>query len=477
MNELILVTGANGYVGSRLTKALLAQKKRVRAMMRRRDYIEAAPAPLAEWVVGDALDKGSLDSVLKGITTAYYLIHSMGAEEEFAHLDRQAASNFAEAAKQAGVSRIVFLGGLGVASDDLSTHLKSRQETGLILASTGVQVIELRAAIIIGAGSLSFELIRSLVERLPVMVTPKWVGVKTQPIYIGDVIKYLLEAAEIRTDESHVFEIGGPDVYSYRDLMDKYARLRKLHRLIIPVPFLTPRLSSLWLQFVTPIYARVGRKLIASLSNRTLVRDKDAERYFSVKPIHILDALQRSESEEQSDYSEVRWADVDTYVSQAKLYPNVFSYGHRLYESQLAIVKAPREQIFAEIASLGGKKGWPYANWLWVIRGAMDTIFGGVGLRRGRRHPTQIQVGDAVDFFRVQKIVPNEILLLYAEMRLPGRAWLQFELKDKDGATEICQTATFDPKGLFGLVYWYGLLPVHLFIFNGLLKSIVRRFS
>lgn len=472
--KIILVTGANGYVGSRLAQTLMDKGYKVRCMSRHLHEGDIDRIPRAQWVKADAFKPNTLEDALKGIDTAYYLIHSMGSNQEFSVLDREAAQNFARAASHNRVRRIIYLGGLGLGTDNLSPHLKSRQEVGALLRAASCEVIELRASIIIGPGSISFELVRSLVERLPIMVTPKWVSIKTQPIYIDDVVAYLIEALSVAFDKNEIFEIGGSEVLSYSDLMKAYAKLRELKRLMIPVPVLTPYLSSLWLGLVTPLYARIGRKLIASLSNQTIVHDHRAEGSFNVIPTPIHEALKKADEEEKQNYLRVHWYDVDSTVSHAKLYHDVINYGRRLYHIEKAHTKASRSTIFKVISEIGGEHGFYYANLLWRMRATLDKMVGGVGNRKGRRYVSNLRVGDTIGFWRVQKIVRNELLILYAEMRLPGRAWLQFELLDKDNELIVYQTAIFDPKGLWGIVYWYSLSPFHYFLFKGMLNAIIK---
>lgn len=471
---LVLITGANGYVGSRLARHLIKNNFRVRCMTRRLQDRDPNFIPQAEWVEGDAFNQQSLHRVLEGVEIVYYLIHSMGSDQEFSALDRQAAHNFVSAIKGTTVQRVIYLGGLGERSQ-LSKHLQSRQEVGEILRGASCSVIELRASIIIGPGSISFELIRSLVERLPIMITPKWVHIKTQPIFIDDVIAYLTQAMNISCEPCQIFEIGGNEVVSYGELMQAYAKQRNLYRIIIPVPLLQPRLSSLWLQLVTPLYARIGRKLIDSLTSKTTVKNENAKNYFSIVPTSIAEALKKADEEELEGYLSVHWFNVDSIVSHAKLYPNVASYGRRLFHSEQRSTKVPIELVFRVISEIGGERGWYYADFLWKLRAIIDKFFGGVGLRKGRRDPLYLHPGDTVDFWRVEKIIENELLILYAEMRVPGRAWLQFELQVDNDTTHLCQTATFDPKGLFGICYWYLLYPMHVVIFKGMASAIIKQ--
>jgi uncharacterized protein YbjT (DUF2867 family) len=474
----VLVTGATGYVGGRLLRALEGAGCRVRCLARRPEFLSSRVAPTTEVVPGDLLDPPSLGPALSGIQTAYYLVHSLGSRGDFEEQDRRAAENFAGAARAAGVQRIVYLGGLGSQGCGLSPHLRSRQETGEALRASGVPVVEFRAAVILGSGSLSYELIRALVERLPIMICPRWVRVKTQPIAIEDVIQYLMAALGPPSGFSGIVEIGGADQVSYAEIMLEYARLRGLRRLLIPAPLLTPRLSSLWLGLTTPVYARVGRKLIESLRNATVVRDPAALRLFSVRPMGLRAALERAMANEDREFATTRWSDA---LSSGGVQPSWAGVrlGTRLIDSRVAHVGAASAEAFAPIRRIGGQAGWYYGNSLWRLRGFLDLLVGGVGLRRGRRDPEQLVVGDTIDFWRVEAYEPDQQLRLAAEMKLPGRAWLEFEvLPDPDGrGSTIRQTAVFDPAGLPGLVYWYGVYPIHAHIFRGMLRRIAARAS
>jgi hypothetical protein len=346
---------------------------------------------------------------------------------------------------------------------------------GSILRASGVQTIEFRASIIIGSGSLSFELIRALVERLPVMITPRWVRILGQPIAIEDVIAYLIEALDMDVGGSKVFEIGGPDRVSYQDIMMEYARQRGLRRLMVPVPVLTPRLSSLWLGLVTPVYARVGRKLIDSIRHETLVKDARAAERFYVQPRGLRQAIARALSNEDHELAETRWCDALSAVGAARTWGGL-RLGSRLVDSRSVSVTCSREQAFAPICKIGGDAGWYSLNWLWRFRGMLDLLLGGPGMRRGRRSPEVVMPGDAVDFWRVEAVEPNSLLRLEAEMKLPGRAWLQFEVKeDGPDRSTITQTAIFDAVGLAGLVYWYALYPAHALVFSQMLRGIAKR--
>lgn len=470
--RVMLVTGASGYVGGRLVRTLHERGERVRCLARRPQDLAARLPGGVEVVGGDVLDASSLEAALAGVDTAFYLVHGMGSRRDFQEEDRRGAMNFGNAARAAGVRRIVYLGGLGTATD-LSPHLASRQEVGRILCESGVTTIELRASIIIGSGSLSYEMIRALVERLPVLVTPRWVGQLTQPIAIEDVIEYLAASPDARVEGSEIVEIGGPDQLSYLDLMREHAAQRGLRRLIIRVPVLTAWLSSLWLGLVTPVYARVGRKLIDSLRNETVVRSPRARELFPViEPRGMRDALERARANEDREFAETRWSDARSSLgTRARAWGGAHS-GSRLVDSRALVVAATSRASFGAIARIGGDVGWYYADWLWRIRGALDLLVGGAGMRRSRRDPEALFPGDPLDFWRVEAVERNRLVRLRAEMKVPGRAWLQFEVLGHGDRSLIRQTALFEPHGLAGLAYWYALYPIHSLIFAGMLRRI-----
>jgi uncharacterized protein YbjT (DUF2867 family) len=471
----ILLTGASGYIGGRLLPALRERGLGVRCLARRPPFLEGRVPPGTEVVAGDVMERGTLDAAMAGIHTAYYLVHSMGAPGRFEELDRLGAANFADAARAAGVRRIIYLGGLGESASGLSPHLRSRQEVGEILRAHagGTEVVEFRASIVIGPGSASFEMIRALVERLPVMVTPRWVSVLAQPIAIDDVLAYLAAGVDLPGTGHRVFEIGGRDAMSYRDIMGEYARQRGLTRLMIPVPVLTPRLSSLWLGLVTPLYARVGRRLIDSLRHPTVVRDDAALRAFAVRPRGAADAIAQALRDEDRERAATSWAGAVS-AAGAVTRSGGTRFGNRLVDSRTARVAGAPEIAFAPIVSLGGRNGWYYGDWLWRVRGWVDLLVGGVGLRRGRRDPEHLLAGDPLDCWRVEACDPPRRLLLAAEMRLPGRAWLEFEVTPDGAGSVIRQTAVFDPVGLAGLAYWYSAYPLHQLVFAGMLSGIAR---
>lgn len=470
----ILLTGSTGYVGGRLLPLLIANGHNIRCLTRREASRPILETLGVEVAVGNALDFDSLVKSLEGIHTAYYFIHSMGSSDDFEIVDRRAAENFAKACTQQNVKRIIYLGGLGRQDEDLSKHLRSRQEIGGILRSAESQVVELQASIIIGSGSLSFEMIRALVERLPIMICPRWVRVLAQPIAIEDVLAYLLQALDQPVAESVQYEIGGPEVVSYNGLMKRYAVKRGLTRFMIPVPLLSPYLSSLWLGLVTPLYSHVGRKLVDSLRNETLVNDSTALQSFSVVPRSIDEAIDRALVYEDQSFAETRWSDAFSAGGEQKSWGGV-RFGSRLVDSRTRTVQLSAEDAFTPIRQIGGERGWYYGTWLWQIRGFLDILAGGVGVRRGRRDPDDVRVGDTLDFWRVEEIVPDRLLRLAAEMKVPGRAWLEFEVvENSKGESTVRQTAIFDPVGLTGIVYWYSLFPVHEFVFRGMLRNICK---
>ena len=473
MRDRVLLTGATGYIGGRLLRRLENLGCRVRCLARRPEFLQSQVAPQTELVRGDVLDAASLVAALCGVDVAYYLVHSMGSTGNFVEQDRQAARNFATAAQAAGVQRIVFLGGLGEDVDALSPHLRSRHEVGDLLRASGVPVLEFRASIVIGSGSLSFELVRALVERLPVMVTPRWVRVLAQPIAINDMLAYLIAARDLPVTQSTTFEVGGPDVVSYADLMREYARQRGLRRWMIPVPVLTPRLSSLWLGLVTPLYARVGRKLIDSLRHPTVVRDRSAFAKFAVRPVGVRAAIAQALRREDREFVETHWAGAVSASGEPRQWGGV-RFGNRLIDTRSVEVGVTVAQAFAPIQRIGGVTGWYYGNFLWRLRGGLDLLVGGVGMRRGRRHPEELRVGETLDCWRVEALEPGRRLRLVAEMKLPGRAWLEFMVEPVGAGARITQTAMFDPHGLAGLAYWYGIWPLHELVFAGLLRGVAQ---
>jgi uncharacterized protein YbjT (DUF2867 family) len=474
-SKKILLTGATGYVGGRLLRTLEDEGYPLSCLARQSVYLKSRVKDTTEVIEADVLDKSSLDKAFQGIHTAYYLIHSMGSSSGFEEADRQAAVNFSQAALVSGVKKIVYLGGLGDSDENLSPHLKSRQEVGKILRKSGVITIELRASIVLGSGSLSFEMVRSLTEKLPVMITPKWVDVLAQPIGIDDLVFYLKECLNLEFQESMVFEIGGADKLTYKDLMKEYARQRKLKRFMIQVPVLTPRLSSLWLGLVTPVYARVGRKLIDSIYHPTVVKNREAEKYFSIQPKNASESIALAFRNEDREFAETRWSDaLSATVSQTDSKMSL-RLGSRLLDSRQVFVPCKPEQAFKPISKIGGSNGWYAFNWLWQLRGLIDLLLGGVGMRRGRPGKRELRAGDTLDFWRVEKFESPLYLKLFAEMKLPGKAWLEFEVQALENGSMIRQTAVFYPSGLAGIAYWYMIYPLHALVFKYMLRGIARK--
>jgi uncharacterized protein YbjT (DUF2867 family) len=472
----VVVTGATGYIGGRLVPRLIAEGYDVRVIARDpsrlegRDWFEQV-----EIFQGDALDPESLKPALEGAFAAYYLIHSMMSGSDFHERDKRAARGFSTAAKHAGLHRIIYLGGLGDPAAELSAHLRSRQDTGTFLRESGVPVVEFRAGIVVGAGSISFEMIRYLTERVPIMIAPRWVYTRTQPISIRNVLDYLVASLELEVTESKIIEIGGPEVMTYEQMLLGYAEVRGLRRFIIPVPVLTPRLSSYWVHWVTPIPAAIARPLIEGLRNEVIVRSDKARILFPlIDPISYKQAVAEALSSLEARQVETAWSDaLVTTLGDTTPVRLTTQEGMIIEQRALEIEASPR-QAFRAFTSLGGQTGWLYANWAWWLRGLIDRLIGGVGFRRGRRDPLALRVGDAVDFWRVERLIPDELVLLRAEMKLPGRAWLQFETHSADSRTQLKQTAYFAPKGLSGLLYWYSIYPIHARIFSGLIRSVAK---
>ena len=472
--RLILVTGATGYVGGRLVPRLLAAGYRVRVLVRDAHRLEGRTwLPHVAVATGDVLRPESLTAALEGVDAAYYLVHSLARGSGYPERDRAAARGFALAAAAAGVRHIVYLGGLGDPGADLSQHLRSRQETGAVLLEGGIPVTEFRAGVVVGAGSLSFEMIRYLTERLPVMICPRWVYTRTHPIAVDDVMRYLVAGLELPGDTRRVIEIGGADVLTYGDMMLGYAGVRGLRRRLQPVPVLTPVLSSYWVHLVTPIPSTMARPLIEGLRSETIVRDTSARELFpDIHPVGYEAAVRAAIATLEKGEVETRWADA-LAASAGDASPKVLSQQAGMFiERRQQRVAADPAAVFAVCKSIGGGHGYGYADWTWEVRGAVDRLAGGVGLRRGRRDARDLRVGDALDFWRVEAVEPARLLRLRAEMKVPGRAWLQFETLPEDGGTLLVQTAYFAPHGLPGLVYWYGLYPVHTRIFSGMIAAL-----
>jgi uncharacterized protein YbjT (DUF2867 family) len=474
----ILVTGATGYIGGRLVPYLLKKGYALRVLVRDPERLKGRPwQNQVEIIKGDVLDPQSLTNAMDGIEAVYYLIHSMTGGEDFHKRDLMAARNFGMAAKNAAVKQIIYLGGLGDPQADLSEHLKSRQETGFVLGEAGVPVTEFRAAIIVGSGSISFEMVRNLTERLPVMICPRWVFTRVQPIGIEDVLAYLATALEVSESRGKVIEIGGSDVLTYGDMMTIYAEIRGLKRILIPVPVLSPSLSSHWVHWMTPVPASITRPLVEGLRNEVIVRDHLAKEIFpDIQPVDYRFAVKKALQVLEAGHVDTRWTDSLVSSQGQNLITNLETKEGMIIDQRQVTVAAAPKKVFQVFSCLGGEKGWLFFDWAWQFRGTIDRLLGGVGIRRGRRDPQLLRIGDAVDFWRVEAVEERSdfyLLRLRSEMKLPGEAWLQFESPvDQNGETRLIQTAFFAPKGFFGLLYWYVLYPMHSQIFSGMLRRI-----
>lgn len=476
----VLVTGATGYIGGRLVPALLNKGYKVRAFTRSKEKLQNRPwanDPNVELFSGDVFDSTSLNKACKGCRVAYYLVHSMlPGQKDFQKADKTAAENMRKAAEINSLERIVYLGGLGEDSPDLSKHLKSRAEVAKILAEGKVPVTVFRAAMIIGAGSASFEILRYLVDRLPLMITPKWLETPSQPIAIKNVIEYLVGCLNHSETIGKSFDIGGAEVLTYRRLMEIYAKEANLpKRLVIPVPVLTPRLSSYWIHLVTPVPASIARPLAEGLKNPVVCQNDDIQKIIQQDILKPSEAIHRALQSLDDNEVISHWTDAGQMPPMESIYegdPN-WAGGTQFEDKREIEVHAKVDSVWRVISRIGGNRGWYHANWLWVFRGFLDRLVGGAGLRRGRRDENKILPGDALDFWRVAAVDMNKRLLLFAEMKLPGKATLEFRINEgSDGQSKLEQIARFSPRGLFGIIYWYILLPFHGYIFKGLLKKI-----
>lgn len=471
----IALTGATGYVGGRLVPLLLEHGHTVRCLVRSPRKLQARPWAFAggvEVAEVDLSDPAAVAEAMRGCEAAYYLVHSMeAAGRQYAERDRELAAGFARAAAEAGVGRIIYLGGLGETGDQLSEHLSSRCEVEQQLKSGPAPVTVLRAAMIIGSGSASFEILRYLVERLPIMVTPRWVKTQCQPIAIRDALYYLATCLEVPETMGRTIDIGGSDVVTYRELMDVMAaQLGLRRRLVIPVPLLTPRLSSLWIHLVTPLSSSIARPLAEGLRNRVVCRDETARELMPHTPLGVEEAIAAA-------LGKIRRGEVETAWSDAGVIPGDPDWaGGAVFTDERSIeVDAPAEQVFEAVCRVGGGQGYYAADWLWRLRGMLDRMVGGPGLRRGRRNPGHLRFGDALDFWRVTAIDAPRRLALRAEMKLPGEALLEFSLQPiSDERTTLTQIARFRPRGLAGLAYWYSVSPLHAIVFRGMIRGIGR---
>lgn len=467
----VLVLGATGYIGGRLVPQLIRARHNVRVLVRNRAKLEGRPwFEQVEIFEGDVLQPETLDKAISGCHVLYYLIHSMKSGADFENMDRRAAINVLNAAEKNNLKRIIYLGGLGRRDIGQSSHLRSRHEVGDILRSGKISVTELRAAVVIGSGSLSFEMIHHLVNRLPAMICPRWVYTRTQPIAIRDVLAYLVQSLSREETSGLTIDIGGPDIVSYRDMMLGVAKTLGLKRYMIPVAVLTPRLSSYWVNLVTPIQAGLAKALIDSLRSETICENNIALEVFGFKPISFMEAIELALERVRDHKVETTWTSA-TATSSQPIDPSHLKEDRREID-----VPVSAGELFKIIASIGGNNGWYYANWLWKLRGFIDQQLGGVGLRRGRRHPYEICPGEALDFWRVQEFIPSRKITLLAEMKVWGQAWLEFKVYPiSDSSCRLEQIARYYPRGLFGLFYWYAIYPLHTIVFRGLIKAIADR--
>ncbi|MEY3090540.1 MAG: hypothetical protein RL113_856 [Pseudomonadota bacterium] len=466
----VLLTGANGYIGRRLKQVLLNEDITLRILVRNpKSFDKNLDAELSR---GNTFDIDSLRSALKGVDVAYYLIHSL-EEENYRELDKQSAHNFLDVAIEQGVKRIVYLGGLGV-KEQASEHLLSRIETGEILSSKPkeIETVWIRAGVIIGSGSASFEIIRHLTEKLPIMVTPKWVKTLAQPIGVDDVVAYLNRSKDLEIPYNLMVDIGSEKM-TYKEMMLSCAKALGLKRWIFPLPILTINLSSYWLNLFTPVPFRVARSLIEGLSSEVVVQNNNADTYFpEITPMGFEEAVKKAilEMEENQVFS--RWSDAGgSHDAWEKQHKNDPSTAVLMDRQRMKLDGVSHERVYRTFCSIGGKEGWFGYDWLWEIRGWMDKMIGGAGLNRGRRDNFRLRVGESVDFWRVEELVENERLLLYAQMKVPGKAWLEFKIK----GDELIQTAYFYPRGVWGRLYWYALMPVHYLVFGNMIRSIIKK--
>ncbi len=477
-DKLILLTGATGYVGGRLAPRLLGAGHRVRCLVRDASRLYGRPwCAHVEIIEGNALNPETLDAALKDVSVAYYLIHGMQGNKADAERDMTAAQNFAEAAESAAIERIIYLGELVDPTANLSPYLRSRHETGSILRRGRVPVTEFRAGMIVGSGSILFEMIRYLVEREPLLVCPAWFYSTAQPIAIRDVLSYVIAALE--TDESigKLIEIGGPTRLTYAEMLLEYAKERNLQRVLVHTPFNLPRLSAYWVHMVTPIHWRFILPQIEGLRAHLVVHDDDAKKIFpQINPIDVQTAIHLALGRVQHDDVETSWSDaLVTAMGDTKPYTFKVEEG-MMMERRTLLLDLAADSVFRSYTGIGGQRGWLYMDWAWAIRGWMDKAIGGVGIRRGRRHPDEIYAGESLDFWRVESVEPNRSMLLRAEMKVPGLAWLQFEsIPQENGKTLLTETAYYEPHGFWGFVYWYAMWPFHAFLFDGLIRRLAER--
>ena len=474
----ILLTGANGYIGKRLLPVLLEKGHEITCMVRdpRRFDLEESLKEKVKIVKADLLNAESLNNLPTDIDAAYYLVHSMGGSQDFYQAEARSAYHFAAYLNKTKAKQVIYLSGLSH-GEKKSRHMASRTNVEQILRSGKVPVTVLRASIIIGSGSASFEIIRDLVEKLPLMITPKWLNTRCQPIAIRDVLFYLAEILTCEACLNERFDIGGPDVLTYKEMLLKLAKLRGLKRRIITLPILTPRISSYWLYFLTSTSFSIARNLVESLKTDTVVQDDRIKKLIPHDCLHYEEALQLAFSKIEQNSVLSSWTDALVSGSINQNYMDFVQIPQHgvLTDKQIVPLDKENKHVLENIWQIGGKRGWYKTDWLWQIRGFLDKLVGGVGLRRGRRHPTELKAGDSLDFWRVLLAdKQNKRLLLYAEMKLPGEAWLQFRIVEENGKNYLEQLAAFRPKGLLGRLYWYSVLPFHFIIFGGMARNLAK---
>ncbi|PPK61930.1 uncharacterized protein YbjT (DUF2867 family) [Malaciobacter marinus] len=467
----VLLTGSTGYIGRRLKQKLKENKNiSLRLFVRNKKSLSSNIEKDIEVFEGDTFNKESLKEALNGVDTAYYLIHSLN-RTDYKNLDKISAQNFIEVAKECNVKRVIYLGGLGVKNSDTSEHLLSRLETGEVLSDQkDVQIIWIRAGVIIGSGSTSFEIIRNLTEKLPVMTTPKWVLTKAQPIAVDDVLEYLEKSLFLEEKENLIVDIGAEQL-TYKQMMLQTAKALGLKRYIIPLPFLTIYLSSYWLNLFTPVPFKVAKALIEGLKSEVVIQNDNAKKYFKdVTPMPFIDAVKKAVKEIETNQVISRWSDNAGKIWE-KDHTKEIADAIFIDRKEIDISDISKSKVYKSFISVGGKQGWFDYDFLWELRGIIDKIIGGVGLKRGRRSQDELRVGESLDFWKVVDIKENERLLLFAQMKIPGSAWLEFKIKDE----KLIQSAYFYPKGVLGRAYWYTLIPLHYFVFNNMITNIVKR--
>lgn len=475
-NRTILVTGSTGYIGGRLVKLFMDSGQPVRCLVRDPSRIKGRGWDKVTVFEGNVLNYESILPALESVDVAYYFVHSMTAGKGFPERDIQAAENFGRAAKEQGVKRIIYMSGLGSSHDHLSEHLRSRHDTGNKLRESGVPVTEFRAAQVIGSGSLSFEMVRYITERLPIIPSPRWIKTKSQPIAIRNVLNYLVECLDVPESTGQILEIGGPDILGYDEMLLAYARVRGLKRKILRLPFLTTEICAFFIDLITPIPANISRPLIEGLKNEVIVRDDTARQLFKFPLLKYQEAIELALKRHDNDNVETIWSgSISSLGLKDEHVVKLTNIEGMVMEKRTIIVEATSREVFQSIICIGGQNGWLYANPLWWLRAFIDTLAGGVG-HRGRRCYLHLRVGDPIDFWRVEELIDKRLLRLHSEMKMPGRGWLQFEINTfSNSKVLITQIAFFEPMGLMGHLYWYALYPVHKFIFSGMIRALANQ--